>query len=196
MGRVQRAGDLHGDLQRLIELQPAFLEAGGERLAFEVLDHEVRDIILLADVEERADVRMTQRRNEPGFAVEALPELRFAGERGRQNLDGDDPIEARVTGAIDLAHAARADRGLDLVRSQTGARIECQGGDYMGSRGVSRRRAHDQTPGKPRRHEQVVGAGDDDALDALQPLDERHPFLGSENEHAGRESVGDDGALR
>jgi hypothetical protein len=50
---------------------------------------------------------------------EALVELRVRGEEGREDLDRDDAVQARVTGAINLPHAPRADRGEDLVRSET-----------------------------------------------------------------------------
>ena len=40
----------------------------------------------------------------------------------RQNLDGDDAVEARIAGTIHFAHAASAERGLDLIRPEFGAR--------------------------------------------------------------------------
>jgi hypothetical protein len=42
----------------------------------------------------------------------------------RENFDGDGAIEASVAGAIDLSHAAGADRGLNLVRSEPAPRNE------------------------------------------------------------------------
>ena len=44
----------------------------------------------------------------------------------RQDLDGDGAIEARVARAIDLAHTARAEQGVNAVRSEqcTGFQIE------------------------------------------------------------------------
>jgi hypothetical protein len=33
-----------------------------------------------------------------------------------QNLDGDNSIEARITGFVNLAHSTRADSGEDFVR--------------------------------------------------------------------------------
>ena len=43
------------------------------------------------------------------------------GESRRQRLDRDHAVEPRVAGAIDLAHAARAERRQDLVVAETGA---------------------------------------------------------------------------
>ena len=53
-----------------------------------------------------------------------------------------------------------------------------------------------QAAGKPRRHHHVVARGDDHAFDAGQPLDERHALLGSEDEHARRQRVGEHRARR
>ena len=41
-----------------------------------------------------------------------------------QHLDGDGAVEARVGGFVDLAHAARAKGGLDLVRAERGACLQ------------------------------------------------------------------------
>jgi len=43
----------------------------------------------------------------------------IVGEAGRQNLDRDGPIEPGVAGFINLAHAARAERRLNFVRTET-----------------------------------------------------------------------------
>ena len=42
----------------------------------------------------------------------------------RQRLDGDLPAESRVAGAVDLAHAARADQAVDFVGAEPCARQE------------------------------------------------------------------------
>ena len=56
----------------------------------------------------------------------------------REYLDGDDAIEASVAGAINLSHAAGADGGLNLVRSEPISRNECHElGDYTLGRQVS-----------------------------------------------------------
>ena len=40
---------------------------------------------------------------------------------GRKELDGNDAVQAGVAGAVNLAHAARPERGNDLVGSEFGA---------------------------------------------------------------------------
>ena len=75
----------------------------------------------LADVVQGADVRIVQRGDTLGLAREPFTELRIGGQRWRQNLDCHDAIEARVAGAIDLAHAAGPDGREDFVWPETGA---------------------------------------------------------------------------
>ena len=71
------------------------------------------------------DVRMIQRGQHLGFAVEARKPLRIAGEGLWQNLDRDLALQLRVARAIDLAHATGAERGQDFVRAE--ARAGCEG---------------------------------------------------------------------
>jgi hypothetical protein len=78
----------------------------------------------VADVVERTDVRMIERGNRAGLAVEPLAQLRIGRERLRQDLNRDGPIEPRVAGAVHLAHPTGADRCDDLVRSQPRASFE------------------------------------------------------------------------
>ena len=68
-----------------------------------------------------ADVRMVQRREDLRFALEPGQSLGIAGERGRENLDGDVAAQLRVAGAIHLAHAARAKLRDDVVCAEAGA---------------------------------------------------------------------------
>ena len=125
--------DVDRDRQRLGERQrTGAREAIGERLAFEILEDEELVVAVAADVEERADVRMLQRRDGARFALEALAQLRVGGERVGQDLDGDGAIEPRVTRAVDLAHPARAERRDDLVRAEPRTR-----GDSHGAAGLS-----------------------------------------------------------
>ena len=79
----------------------------------------------MARVVKRADVGMVQAGNRFGFAVESLAQLRAAGEMRGQNFDRDDAIEARIAGAVHLAHSSRTDRGENFVRTEF-----CAGGKH------------------------------------------------------------------
>jgi hypothetical protein len=64
---------------------------------------------------------MIQRRQHPGFALEASQAVRVCGKRCRDHLDGDVAIELRIPGAIHLAHATGTDERLDTKRADARA---------------------------------------------------------------------------
>ena len=87
-----------------------------ERLAFEIFHHQEINFVLMARVVERADVGMIQAGDGFCFALEALAQFGAVGEMSRKNFDGDDSIEARIAGFVNLAHSTRTDSGEDFVR--------------------------------------------------------------------------------
>ena len=117
---VQRVGHLDRIAEDLFHRQRAARQTRRERLALEILHHEIRDAVLLADVVEDADVRVVQRRNCARLAVEPEAQRFVVAVFNRERLDGDGAIEPRVDGLVDLAHAARPDGGHDLVRTESG----------------------------------------------------------------------------
>ena len=58
---------------------------------------------------------MIERCQELGLALKPGHALRIAAEHLRQHLDGDLAVEVRVLGAIDDAHASRAELFCDAV---------------------------------------------------------------------------------
>ncbi len=118
MRRGEGVADLDCVLKPLIKRRCASLQTVGERLPFEELHHQEIGAILVADVVQRADVRMIQRRDSACFAIEPFTELRIAGELRRQDFDGDVASQPRIARAIDFAHPARSKRGHDLVRAE------------------------------------------------------------------------------
>ena len=79
VGGDQRFRDLDAKLERLLHRQRAFLQALGERLAFDQLHYQV----IGANVVQRADVLMIERGYGARFAFETVTES-FG-----QDLDGD-----------------------------------------------------------------------------------------------------------
>ena len=75
---------------------------------------------------DRGDVRMVERREDFGFALEAREPVGVGRERRRQDLDRDLALQLRVGRAIDLAHAAFADLRGDLVDAEARAGSEGQ----------------------------------------------------------------------
>ncbi len=70
---------------------------------------------------ERDDVRVVERCNGAGFALEACEPLGIARHVGGQYLESNFATQLRVRRAVHLAHAARANRGGDLVVDQCAA---------------------------------------------------------------------------
>jgi len=89
----------------------------GERTAFDVLRDDIRERTVLADLVNRADIRMVESRGGARFGERRrdVIALQCAGD----HLDGHRPLQVRITGAIDGAHATGADAVLDQVAPQS-----------------------------------------------------------------------------
>ena len=62
-----------------------------------------------------------------GLTLKAGKPIVVSGERQRQDLDGDLPLQFGIGGPIDLAHSAGADGGYDFVRAESCAWSQGQG---------------------------------------------------------------------
>ncbi len=113
MRAVERRGDLGGVPQRVFQWQGALGEPRLERLPLDILHHQIlrrlpgaRRRDQGADVVQRANVWMVQRGHGPRFAFEPLARLRVVRHVRWQDLDRHRAVQAGITRAIDLAHAA------------------------------------------------------------------------------------------
>ena len=89
-----------------------------ERLEIRAVDIPHRDeeaAVGLAGLVDRDDVRVVEARREPRLAQQSLAEALVVGERFREELERDRPLEPNVARAVDVAHATAPDEGLDLV---------------------------------------------------------------------------------
>ena len=86
-----------------------------ERLALDQLHREEQDRSGLLDRVDRDDVRMVQRGGCARFTLEPAEPIGISGKGRRQDFDRDVTAEARVAGAVHLAHAAAAEQRHDLV---------------------------------------------------------------------------------
>ena len=91
------------------------MDPAAERLALEQLHHENAPALVDADVVDRADVRMIERRRDPRFALEAVGDVGRQLDALRQQLQRDVTAEARVDGLVDDAHSAGAELPDDAV---------------------------------------------------------------------------------
>ena len=117
----QRVGDLARDVDGFIDRQRTARQPARDRLPVEVLHDEIVEARVVADVVDAADVRVLEARDRFGLAFEPLAHVGRDRFGAGDDLDGDEPIEARIARAVDLAHAALAERIDDLVRSEPGA---------------------------------------------------------------------------
>ena len=86
-----------------------------EGLPFEQLHDQIRLPLVLADVMNRADVGMVERRGRLGLASKPLQRLRIVGELFRQELQRHRSPQPGVFGLVDDTHAAATELRHDLV---------------------------------------------------------------------------------
>ena len=122
VGRLYRLGDLTRNRQSLTQRHWATGDGVRQVFAFDELHHDGARRSRALDAVNMSDVRMIQRGESFGFPFETREPTGVGRDPGRQNLDGDVPIEFRITGAIDFAHAALSDEGLDVVRADACSR--------------------------------------------------------------------------
>jgi hypothetical protein len=105
---AETAGDLDRDVERERERQRTALDPLLDRLAFVERHHDEGLAVALLDRVDRADVRMVEGRRRARLLQEAPARAGIGREVGREELQRDRPLEARVLGGVDLAHAAPA----------------------------------------------------------------------------------------
>ena len=115
--------DLNRRMECLVERKRAFRQPLFERLAFQVLHHQELDPVLVAYIEHRADVWVTQCGEGFGLPLEPMFQIRIRVDVLWQDLDGHRAVKSRIGGLVDLTHAARANRRLDYVRTKSGAEL-------------------------------------------------------------------------
>ena len=107
--------------QRVRQRDRTLCHAIGERRPFDQFHHQRADVTRVLEAVDVRDVRMVQRSEDFSFALESGQAVDILYHGDRQNLDRDLALEVCVGRAIDLTHAARAERGQDLVRAETSA---------------------------------------------------------------------------
>ena len=120
--RIERAGQSGGDFDEFAVVQRSARQPLLQRFAVQQFHHQERNALGgHADVVDRADIRVLERGDRAGLALESRAPLRIGRHVGRQHFDGDRAIEPRVAGLVDFAHPAGAERREDLVGAEAGA---------------------------------------------------------------------------
>src|SRR5438128_1709671 len=118
VGGFERLADLPRDWERLIDRNRVSRDALRERLPFDELHDERRDAAGVLEMENACDIRMIERCEDLCLTREPCNAIAIARDVSRKNLDRDLTPKLRVAGAIDLAHAAGAQGGDDLIRAE------------------------------------------------------------------------------
>ncbi len=128
---------LDDDVEDLAELQPPGLQVLAQRHAVhEFGGEEAPPVMGLADVVDRQDVRVVDRRGGERLLLEAPHPLRVGGDVGGQELERHGPLQLRVEGAVHLAHPARPEQCLNLIPADALSGFQSHDGS------LSRRAAH------------------------------------------------------
>ena len=111
-------GDLSRDLDGLFERDGAGGNALGQRGTFDKRQDERLRAGVLFEAMDGADIRMVERRQQTGFALESGHAVDIVRQGGGQYFDGHVAPEPRIASPVHLSHAARADGVEDLVGAE------------------------------------------------------------------------------
>ena len=129
-GMCQGLGDLKREADRVFERErTVVLHQIANVHPFDEFEDDVVHAPIFADVVDPRDVFVIEPGGRLGFVAKAAERFFVGRLVARQHLDGDFPIEGRVEGAKDHAHAAAADELLEqelpeLLAFQQAAGIE------------------------------------------------------------------------
>jgi len=122
--RVERLGHLSGDGERLVQREPPFGDAVGQRRSLDQLHDDGADAVGLGQAVDRRDVRMVERGQHLRFALESGQPLAIGRELCGNDLQRDVAVEGGVPRPIHLAHAAGAEPARHLVDAESSAECE------------------------------------------------------------------------
>ena len=130
--RFERVGQLARDRQR-VDLQRAAARRRGtalrtapgddrrQRRAVDELHDQRQAAAGVLDAVDLRDVRMVQRGEDLGFALEARQPFLIGSEGRGKDLDRNAALQPGIARAVDLAHSAGAEQRVDVVDADAGA---------------------------------------------------------------------------
>src|ERR671934_55536 len=122
VGGIEGAPERGQEGKGALRLQAPFaLEEAPEIDALDVAHGDEEDAARLVGVVDGDDVGVVEGGGDARLAQEALAEALVLGQLGGEQLERHLASEAQVLGAVDDAHAAAPEQGLDPVAGQGGA---------------------------------------------------------------------------
>jgi hypothetical protein len=102
----QRIAGLDGPVERPSQLHRAIAKHVAQRTSLDVLHRDVGPVVDLTDVVNRRDVRMVDRRGQPGFLKKPLAPGLVAREVRADQFERGPALQLEVFDEKDLAHSA------------------------------------------------------------------------------------------
>ena len=121
MGRRHAVSQLRGQLDDTAHGHRAMLDQGAQRFPVDQFTGGKFHAVGVANLEQRDDVGVVQRGDSSGLTLEARAPVRVVADFTAQDFQRDIAAEARVGGAIDIAHSAGTQRRLNCIRTELGA---------------------------------------------------------------------------
>ena len=143
---VERVGHLGDHVHGARGGQRAALDEVGEVAAVDEAHVDEELAVDLAVVVDRDDVRVGELRRQRRLALEPAAVLLVGGQLPQEALQRDEPLTARVVGAVDLAHATAPDQGVEPVGPED---LRLHRGQHYGARHRHRRRVPADHPHPP-----------------------------------------------
>ena len=107
--RIERVGNFDRQVEHFVNAQRFRLYAAPQSLALQKLHGDEDSAVLLADVVDRADVWVAQRRGSLGFPAKPFECLAIAVHIVRQQFERYKAAQTRVFGLVHHPHAAAAE---------------------------------------------------------------------------------------
>ena len=106
VGNVEGIGNLNPEVEDLFDRQRLAVDVLTQGFAVDELHGDKGDMILFANVVDRADARVVEGRSGVGFAAKTLQSLGVLGHAVGKKFQGDSAIESGVQGLVDHTHSA------------------------------------------------------------------------------------------
>lgn len=132
----ERAGDGDPVTNNTVHRQATRCQDSGERVALEVLHHDVVDAIRGSDVVQRTDIGMVQIRDGAGFAFETPSGFEIRRDLWKEDLDRHPPAQSNILCPVHFAHAARAEKRFQAIGAEFAAGVETLGTRQSFTNGV------------------------------------------------------------